>query len=74
MDIHLKDLASVSGFCKDCVRQYMSRADFSHIPLRRGVYCGIEIEDIKKLKEINEKRRWGKRKKCYSNIAENANI
>ena len=56
MDISVNDLSSLTGICKDCVRNYMARSEFAHAPLRRGIYYGVSLGDISKLRQIYEKR------------------
>lgn len=58
MDLHFSEIAKKLGICNSSVRVYMARPEFAHIRLYRGVYCGIEENDLKKLKAIYRDRSW----------------
>lgn len=70
MNIHIKELSEMTGICVSCIRNYIARAEFSHIIKCRGIIYRLREKDVKRLRELFDNRR--KRRKCYSNTAENA--
>jgi len=62
MDLHFNDIAKKTGMGIQAVRVYMSRPEFSHIALHKGIYYGITNNDLINLKNIYEKRGWRGRK------------
>ena len=63
MDLHYSEIAKKVDMANATVRVYMSRPEFSHIWLHRGIYYGITDDDLRRLRTVYEARGWSGRRK-----------